>query len=107
MTCLLVMTTMPDMASAEELAGRIAGESLAACVNILPGVQSIYCWEGKLQKSIECQLFIKTCEKSYNELEAFIQKHHPYKLPEIIALPIQHGLQGYLDWIGESCEDIV
>lgn len=107
MTHLLVMTTLPDMAGAQALARSIIEESLAACVNILPGIQSIYLWEGKLEKSTEHQLFIKTHEKSYNALETFIHKHHPYQLPEIIALPIQHGLQDYLDWIEESCENIV
>ena len=104
---LLVMTTIPDMTSAEALARGIMEESLAACVNILPGVKSIYRWKSKLQKDTEHQLFIKTCEENYNALEAFIQKHHPYELPELIALPIQHGLQSYLDWIERSCEKIV
>ncbi len=107
MSQLLVITTVPDMASAEALACGIIEGSLAACVNILPNIQSIYRWEGKLQNSTEHQLFIKTVEKSYNALEAFMQKHHPYELPEIIALPIQRGLRGYLDWVDESCENIV
>ncbi len=99
------MTTLPDMADAQTLARGIIEESLAPCVNILPHVQSIYLWEGRLQENTEHQLLIKTCEKNYNALEAFIQKHHPYELPEIIALPIQQGLQYYLEWVERGCEN--
>jgi periplasmic divalent cation tolerance protein len=104
MNHLIVMTTMPDMASAEQLADNLIENSLAACVNILPAMQSIYRWQGKRQQGTEHQLMIKTCADRYKEIEKFIKKHHPYELPEIIGLPIQHGLTDYLSWITENCE---
>ena len=104
MSHLIVMTTMPDMASAEQLADNLIENSLAACVNILPAMQSIYRWQGERQQGTEHQLMIKTCADRYKEIEKFIKKHHPYELPEIIGLPIQHGLTGYLSWITENCE---
>jgi periplasmic divalent cation tolerance protein len=104
MSHLIVMTTMPDMASAQLLADNLIENSLAACVNILPAMQSIYRWQGERQQGTEHQLIIKTCAHRYREIENFIGKHHPYELPEIIGLPIQHGLTGYLSWITENCE---
>lgn len=104
MSHIIVMTTMPDMASAEQLADNLVENSLAACVNILPAMQSIYRWQGERQQGAEHQLIIKTCASRYEEIEKFIEKHHPYELPEIIGLPIQHGLTAYLGWITENCE---
>jgi len=104
MNHMIVMTTMPDMASAEELADNLVGDSLAACVNILPVMKSIYRWQGKCQHGAEHQLIIKTCADRYKEIESYIEKHHPYELPEIIGLPIQQGLAAYLTWVTENCE---
>jgi len=104
MNHLIVMTTMPDMASAELLANRLIEESLAACVNILPAMQSIYCWQGERQQGTEHQLIIKTSADCYKDIENLIKNTHPYELPEIIALPVQHGLPDYLNWVTENCE---
>ena len=104
MNHLIVMTTMPDMPSAERLAEGLVSRSLAACVNILPAMQSIYEWKGELQHGTEHQLLIKTLKSRYSAVEQFITDSHPYELPEILAIPIQQGLTQYLDWISENCE---
>jgi periplasmic divalent cation tolerance protein len=97
---LVVLTTLPEYASALKLAEDLVGAGLAACVNILPPMTSVYEWKGKLEKGQEHQLVIKTSAARYPELEAHIRLNHPYELPEIIALPVEVGLEAYLDWIG-------
>ena len=97
-----MMTTMPDMDSAEQLAKALVDHSLAACVNILPEMQSIYRWQGKQRHGSEHQLIIKTHADCYQAIEDYIKENHPYELPEIISLPIEQGLQGYLDWVTET-----
>jgi len=96
---LLVITTCPDESAARLLAGNIVDQSVAACVNILPGVTSIYQWEGEKQEDSESILFIKTTKSRYAELEALITSTHPYELPEVIAVPINEALPDYLSWI--------
>lgn len=102
---LLVLTTSPDQKSAEQLAEKLVDNGLAACVNILPPMQSIYWWKGKRQSGQECQLFIKTRRHKYSAIEIYIRQNHPYELPEIIAIPIEGGLPGYLQWITDCCEE--
>lgn len=97
---LIVLTTLPSQESALELAEDLVGKRLAACVNILPPMTSVYKWKGKLEKGQEHQLLIKTSADRYPELEALIRRSHPYELPEIIALPVAAGLHAYLDWVG-------
>ena len=103
MSHLVVLTTMPNQAAAEQLAHGLIDQSLAACVNILPLMQSIYCWQGERQQGSEHQLIIKTHAERYEDVEKFIKNEHPYELPEIIALPVQRGLGDYLGWISENC----
>jgi periplasmic divalent cation tolerance protein len=95
----LVFCTCPDAPSAERLANDLVAEHLAACVNILPGITSIYPWEGKIENSREHLLLIKSRESAYAALEASIRKSHPYELPEIISVPFQQGQSDYLKWI--------
>ena len=99
---LLVITTLPDLESAERLAAELVEGSLAACVNIGAEVTSVYRWEGKLQRGTERMLTIKTNSACYVALEQAIVSNHPYELPEVIALPITTGLNEYLAWI-EAC----
>lgn len=102
---LLVLTNSPDADSAQQLANQIIDQSLAACVNILPPMQSIYSWKGVRQRATENQLLIKTTQKRYADLESFIMDNHPYELPEIIAMPLEAGLPAYLNWINSCCEE--
>ncbi len=101
-TPLLILCTCPDQAGSERIATAIVDEQLAACVNILPKLTSVYRWEGQVQQDSEQLLLIKTCDAVYPALEARIHELHSYDVPEIIALPIQKGLTEYLDWITEN-----
>jgi periplasmic divalent cation tolerance protein len=96
---LLVMTNVPDVATGETIARYLVEHKLAACINFLPGVKSIYRWQGVLEEATEVSLLIKTTRACYADLEAAIKSKHPYEVPEIIALPIALGLPAYLDWI--------
>ena len=99
MDTLLVLTNLPDRASAERLADALIEKRVAACVNILAPCRSVYRWEGAVQHDEEHPLLIKTTSQSYAALEAAIRALHPYELPEIIAVPVERGLQPYLDWV--------
>lgn len=99
---LLVLTNVPDAATASTIARQLVERRLVACVNILPQVQSIYRWQGMIEESGEISLLIKTTEARYPELEAAIKALHPYDVPEIIAMPIVRGLPQYLDWIAQE-----
>lgn len=99
---LLVITTLPDHDAAVRLAGTLVESGLAACVNIGAPVTSIYRWDNRLEQGTEVTLTIKTTRTRYPELEQTIVNGHPYKLPELIAVPITEGLPDYLAWI-EAC----
>ncbi len=104
-TAILVMTNMPDQASANQLAETLVTQKLAACVNILAPCQSVYVWQGKLEKSTEVPVLIKACQLQYSALEAAILKMHPYELPEIITINVDGGLPRYLQWISNQLFD--
>ena len=99
---LLVMTTMPDENSANALAAQLVEGRLAACVNIGSPATSVYQWDGQVKQDTERLLTIKTTVDRYVALENAIVERHPYELPEVIAVPISHGLSAYLAWI-EQC----
>lgn len=101
---LLVLTNLPDEASARALATSLINDRLAACVNILAPCRSVYRWQGQVENSEEIPLLIKTTEASYADLESAIRARHPYELPEIIAVPIAHGLPGYLAWVSSETQ---
>ena len=98
-TPLLVLTNVPDQATAETLAASLIDARLAACVNILAPCHSLYRWQGSLATASEIPLLIKTSGERYAALEAAIRQYHPYEVPEVIALPIAHGLPAYLAWL--------
>jgi len=99
MSALLVFTNLPERAAAERLADALVAKRLAACINILAPCRSVYRWQGAVQHEEEHPVLIKTTRAAYAELEAEIRAHHPYELPEIVAVPIERGLPAYLDWV--------
>lgn len=84
---------------AETLAAVVVEARLAACVNIVPAVKSVFCWHGRVQQDAESLLIIKTTRARYAELEEALHDRHPYELPELLAVSITAGLPAYLDWI--------
>jgi periplasmic divalent cation tolerance protein len=96
---LLIITNCPDEEVANAIALAVVEEKLAACVNILPRVQSVYRWQGAVESASEIPLLIKSTAENYPALEQRIAELHPYEVPEIIALPITHGLPAYLNWL--------
>ena len=99
---LIVFTTMPDLASAEELAETLVTVKLAACVNVLPIMTSFYMWKDQLERGTEHLLMIKTRSECYEALANTIKDQHPYELPEILAIPVTSGLPDYLSWIRDN-----
>jgi periplasmic divalent cation tolerance protein len=99
MSALLVFTNLPERAAAERLAEALIAKRLAACINILAPCRSVYRWQGAVQHEEEHPVLIKTTRAAYAELETEIRAHHPYELPEIVAVPIERGLPAYLDWV--------
>jgi periplasmic divalent cation tolerance protein len=95
----VIFTTCPDSAVAETIARALVEERLAACVNILPAMQSIYTWRSKTETESEHLLIIKATESRYPAIEARIRALHPYELPEIIAVRLADGLPAYLTWL--------
>ena len=102
---LLVLTQMPDHASAQALARAHVEERLAACVTVGPPVDSLYHWRGEIETAKEVPVAIKTRTGRYAAVEAAIVARHPYELPEIVAVPLHHGLLRYLDWISAETRD--
>lgn len=102
MSPLLVLTNLPDAAAAHTLADALIDARLAACVNILAPCHSVYRWQGRVETAEEIPLLIKTTAERYAALEEAIRRHHPYELPEIVAVPIERGLPGYLDWVAAA-----
>lgn len=102
MSALLVLTNLPDRASAESLARTLVEKRAAACVNILAPCRSVYRWKGRVEQEDEHPVLIKTTRDAYAALESAIRQAHPYELPEIVAVPIERGLPAYLDWLAEE-----
>jgi periplasmic divalent cation tolerance protein len=98
----VVLCTCPDSAQARRIADALVGEKLAACVNILPGLTSVYEWKGKLAADDEVLLIIKTAADRSDAMARRIAELHPYEVPEVVALPIVTGLEPYLHWITEE-----
>lgn len=95
----IVLTTCPDSMLAERIAEALVTEKLAACVNILPMMRSIYAWKGKVESAQEHLLIVKGTASNYAAIEGRIRALHTYELPEIIGLPIVAGLPAYLAWL--------
>ncbi len=101
---ILVMTNLPDRASAQQMAQALIENRSAACINILAECASVYRWRGKMETASEVPLLIKTTRAAYPRLEACIRAHHPYELPEIVAVPVSDGLPGYLQWVTQETQ---
>jgi periplasmic divalent cation tolerance protein len=100
---LVVLVTAPTAEKAAEIARALVEERLAACGNVVPGLRSIYRWEGKVQDEAEALLVLKTARDRFDALRARVLALHPYDVPEVIALPVEAGSAPYLAWIvGET-----
>lgn len=101
---LLVLTTCQEHSTAEKIARDLVENKAAACVNIIPNVASYFKWKDNLVSENELLLLIKTSSECFTTVKNRILSLHPYELPEIIAVPIKHGLKDYLSWIGDNTE---
>mmetsp|Transcript_13438 Transcript_13438/g.18388 ORF Transcript_13438/g.18388 Transcript_13438/m.18388 type:complete len:112 (-) Transcript_13438:178-513(-) len=97
-----VYVTVPDKETGKKIASALLESRLAACVNIIPGVESMYWWDGAVQTDSELLLMIKTRQALVSDLAAKVQEVHPYDTPEVIAVPITSGSAEYIRWLVES-----
>lgn len=97
MEVMVVLCTFPDLDQARQIGAALVERQVAACVNLLPGVESIYRWQGRVERAGEVLALFKTTR--YPELEAALRELHPYEVPEILALPVAAGLPAYLEWL--------
>lgn len=98
----LVLVTAPDLKTARALAQAALEARLAACVNLVPKLESYFWWQGKIDRGNEVLMLIKTGVRKLAALETLILERHPYETPEFVALPLSAGNQRYLDWLGAS-----
>jgi len=99
---LIVLVTTSNAEEAARIADVLVSERLAACVNIVPGIESIYRWEGKVTRDHESLMIIKTTGARYDEVERRVKELHNYSTPEVIALKIERGSEQYLSWLRDS-----
>lgn len=98
----LVLTTLPDLEKGREVARTLVKEKLAACVNLVPNLTSVYWWKGEVTEDREVLALIKTNSEKLQELMERLKQLHPYELPEILAVEVKEGLKPYLNWIDTS-----
>ena len=98
----VVLITAPGEEEAARIAKALVDERLAACINIVKGVRSVYRWKGELCDEPECLMLVKTVADNFGPLEARVRELHGYEVPEIIALPVVNGFGAYLDWVEEN-----
>lgn len=101
-----ILVTVPTEDTAVSLAKALVGEQLVACVNIVPGVRSIYRWQGKIEDEKELLLILKTQSERVDDVVARVGELHPYTVPEVIALPVLSGNPKYLDWVVEETSKV-
>jgi periplasmic divalent cation tolerance protein len=100
---LLALSTFPDRETAREISNELVTKKLAACANILPGVESIYRWKEKIESGNEILVLFKLREDRQSAFQERLRSLHPYEVPEIIFIPISSGLPEYLRWVTENC----
>jgi periplasmic divalent cation tolerance protein len=100
----LILVTAPDLKTARRLAQAALDAGLIACANLVPGLESHYRWQGKLERSAEVLLLLKTTGKCLDQLEQLILREHPYDTPEFLVLPLTGGNERYLAWLAECCD---
>lgn len=100
----VVFSTAPDDATAARIAEALVERSLAACVNVVPGVRSVYRWKGEVQRDDEALLLIKTTRAGVAALKAALPEIHPYEVPELVVIPVGAGSEAYLNWVRENVE---
>jgi len=100
---LLALSTFPDQETAREISNELVTEKLAACANILPGVESIYRWKEKIESGNETLVLFKLSEDRQSAFQEKLRSLHPYEVPEIIFVPISSGLPEYLRWVTANC----
>jgi periplasmic divalent cation tolerance protein len=100
---LLALSTFPDAEIAHRISNQLVSERFAACANILPSVESIYRWKGKIESGNETLVFFKVSEDRQSAFQDKLRLLHPYDVPEIIFLPVASGLPGYIQWVNENC----
>ena len=98
---IVVMVTVCSEDEATKISKVLVEKKLAACVNIIPGVRSIFQWDGKITEEQEFLLLAKTVKEAFDQLARAVKANHSYRVPEVIAIPIQHGSKEYLSWIRE------
>lgn len=101
---IVVLTTFPADADFETFASTLINERLAACVNVLPPMRSIYTWQGKIERADERQLLIKTQTDCVHQLESRLKELHRYEIPEFLVVPVLDGSREYLSWIASSTD---
>ena len=105
-SALICFCTCPDADSAERIAPALVAERLAACVNLLPGLRSVYRWQGKLEAAAEVLLLVKTSAEAYPALQERLRQLHPYELPELLAVEAASGLPEYLQWLAAESRPV-
>ena len=98
----MVICTFPNMEKARQIGTALVQMQLVACVNLIPGIQSIYRWEGKVEEQEEVMAFFKTSAAKYQEVEQKVIEMHPYELPELVVVELAGGLPAYLHWVLSS-----
>lgn len=98
----VILTTVPDLESAEAIARALVAEQLAACVNVLPPMTSFYRWRGAMEREAEHQLVIKTIRSRVPDVQARLLELHPYEVPEFLVLPIVDASMAYLEWLSKE-----
>lgn len=98
----VVLVTLPDQEAAEAMVGRLVEEGVVACGNIVPGITSIYRWQGAVERATEALVLFKTTGPGAERLMRRVPELHPYEVPEVLVLPVDAGHQPYVDWIADT-----